>query len=128
VTFTSGVPPLSLTLDLDDHTLTGVGPEPARPLPEAFVLYGVRPNPLTTRGMLRVDVPTRSVLSLAVFDVSGRRVREIVSGRAFGPGTELFLLDSRALAPGVYHVRLEAVPVDGIRPPFRAATKLVVSL
>ena len=82
---------------------TGVGGQP----PVAFALEGVRPNPTTGSGLnVAFALPTGNAARLELLDVSGRRVlaREVGS---LGVGRHTVnLAAGRAVAPGLYWVRL----------------------
>ena len=75
-------------------------------LPGALTLASVGPNP--TRGALRVrfGVPEAAEVSVAVYDVRGRRV--VQQTEAAGAGWHGAEVPTAALSPGVYVVRLTA--------------------
>jgi hypothetical protein len=73
----------------------------------SFALLGALPNP--SRGTLRVglELPEPAAVHLELFDLLGRRVREVRT--SLGAGTQTVTLDQGSrLAPGLYQVRLEA--------------------
>jgi WD40 repeat protein len=74
-------------------------------LPERLEL-SVAPNPVRLNAFLRVELPAEGEMRIALFDVLGREVREIVSDR-LSAGRYRFQLDSGGLAAGVYFVRAE---------------------
>ena len=82
------------------------------------------PNPARGSALLRYTLPTAAVVRLALYDLAGRSVRVIEQGgREAGEHTARFDgsgADGRALAAGLYFVRLEA----GGR---SATTRLVVT-
>jgi hypothetical protein len=70
------------------------------------------PNPCNAAARLRVALPGHSPVKLCVYDMNGRLVRRIASGR-LGPGAHDFTwkaLDSRGnrVSAGIYMVRLTA--------------------
>jgi hypothetical protein len=75
-------------------------------------LAGVIPNPFTDGCDITFSLAAEGPARLAVFDVSGRRVRELVGGTlAAGPHRERWDGrdgDGRDLGSGVYLVRLDA--------------------
>ncbi len=80
------------------------------------------PNPANGSFTLRFVLPREAPVTLAIYDVAGRRVREVVTGRR-SAGEHTFAWDTRdehgnTVGAGVYFARLEA---DG----FRGAQKLV---
>ncbi|NOT35378.1 MAG: T9SS type A sorting domain-containing protein, partial [Candidatus Eisenbacteria bacterium] len=104
-----GQPDLVVTLraQLTPGEAVGVG---GTALPTATRLYPPYPNPLRGASTLRFDLARRSHVTLAVFDLTGRRVATLAS-RAFEPGDHRFHWDGRgedgrALAGGLYFVRI----------------------
>jgi len=73
----------------------------------AFGLGLPYPNPTARGATVRVRLAEAADVEVAVFDALGRRVAVAASG-AFGAGEHAVDLDTGALAPGVYVVRLAA--------------------
>lgn len=79
--------------------------------PRTFGFASLAPNPFPRQLRLAIEVPERAgAVTLAVFDVSGRRLRSLVDG-ALAPGRYAFTWDGRSdaggrVAPGVYVARL----------------------
>lgn len=75
-------------------------------------LAGAAPNPAAGPTRLRFALGTAGRVTLAIYDVGGRRLRTLVDGvRAAGPGEARWdLADEagRAVAPGIYWARCEA--------------------
>jgi len=84
-----------------------IGPATGR----RFALLQNEPNPMRTVATVpfRLEVPGR--VSLALYDVAGRRVRQLLEG-AWPAGEHGVPLDAAGLPNGVYYLRLE---VDGQR-------------
>jgi hypothetical protein len=77
----------------------------------AFRLAGGRPNPFRDRTSIAWEMPRAGRAELTVYDVTGRRVRTLVSG-AVEAGAQSTPWDARdgsgrRVASGVYFVRLE---------------------
>jgi hypothetical protein len=95
---------------IDAPVLT-VGP-PGATSPSAGLAFApVTPNPVSGVATLRFTLPHAANVSLAIFDPSGRRVREVTSGVA-SEGEHAFTWDlrdesGRATGAGVYLARLE---------------------
>ncbi len=71
----------------------------------------VRPNPVLHRAVISYSLPGPSVVSLKVFDVSGRMVRNLCSGK-YSSGQHLVVWDARddmgmKLPNGVYFLNLK---------------------
>ena len=69
----------------------------------------VVPNPFTGSAAIRYSLPAPSAARIGIFDVGGRRVRDLVAGevpragRVLWDGTDA---NGRSVAPGVYFVQL----------------------
>ncbi len=109
-----------INLGIDDELIT---------VPETFALYQNYPNPFNPVTTIRFDVPvetTGSVVlgrrttetSLQIYDVMGRLVETLVSGRMV-PGTHSVEWDASDAATGVYIYRL-------ITPAFVESRKLIL--
>jgi hypothetical protein len=88
--------------------LVDVGSIDERELP--FILLPPVPNPTTGRTTIQFNLPRESEVELGVYDVSGRRVRELVS-KSVPAGRHLLTWDglsdaSEAVVNGVYFVKL----------------------
>ena len=76
-------------------------------LPAEFAIVGVHPNPFNSRTTISYKLPAASHVSLALFDLSGRRVRTLIESD-LRPGFHNAALSADNLTSGVYVVRLEA--------------------
>ena len=98
---------------------------PAAARPAQYRLGDSYPNPFNPAVVIPLDLATDAVgVSLMVYDVLGRRVRQVWDG-ALGAGTHRFVWDgrdeaSKAVAAGVYIYQVE---VDG-RVEAKKTTKL----
>ena len=84
--------------------VAGIGPLAGAP---ADRLFPSAPNPVLARATLRFQLASPGRVRLGVFDLQGRQVLDLVDDER-GAGLHDVTLDGRRLAPGVYHVRLEA--------------------
>ena len=84
----------------------------AVPLPEAgrgfCLLEQSRPNPASISAAIGFFLSTSAVVSLTVFDLSGRAVARPLEEAFRGPGRHQVLLDTRSLRTGLYLYRLQA--------------------
>lgn len=83
------------------------------PPPERLALSAVRPNPFASSTRIEFTMPRSGDVRLSIHDVSGRRVRVLVSGSR-DAGAHRQVWDGRTAtgeraAPGVYFVRLTAL-------------------
>ncbi len=79
-------------------------PAAASKAPAAFALAAVYPNPFRASTEIALDVPEASQVTLAVFDVLGRRVAVLLDG-VVEAGSHRVAFDGSALPSGVYLVR-----------------------
>jgi len=92
-------------------------------VPEEVLLHGNYPNPFSRNTAIRFELPERMGVRLTVYDVTGRRVAELMNEKV-GPGRIQYTWNGKNirgsdLSSGVYFLRLEV----GSR---RAARKLVI--
>jgi hypothetical protein len=85
-------------------------------LPSGYALYQSRPNPSKGTAVMAFDLPEAADVTLAVYDISGRKVATPLNGRLEAGEHEAIV---GGLAPGVYVYRLDAGA-------FSAAKKMVV--
>jgi len=95
----------------------------AEALPTVFELSRVVPNPLRGRCAIRFAVPRQAAVSLALYDVTGQKVRTFVDG-SIQPGYHFVLWSGeddlgRPLPQGVYLLRMQS-------PDYSAVQKLVL--
>jgi hypothetical protein len=107
---TSGTP-VTYTVEFGQAAVDAPGASPTG-LPAVLALHGARPNPLPGRGSVMFDLPAPSAVRLNVYDVSGRLVRQLVSG-VQPAGRHDVVWDGKdgrgtRVGPGVYWARLEA--------------------
>ncbi len=86
--------------------VTGIEGDKAE-IPKAFRLYQAYPNPFNPTTTIMYDLPKKSHVTLAIYDVLGREVRSLV-GEDKPPGTYRLVFDATALPSGVYFYRLTA--------------------
>ncbi|GAB5536217.1 MAG: hypothetical protein Rubg2KO_24660 [Rubricoccaceae bacterium] len=84
-----------------------VGAERDPSLPTTFELLPPWPNPIRQRATVRVALPEPSRLAVEVFDILGRRVRQLDDAHR-PAGWHDLTLDADGLASGVYLVRMTA--------------------
>ncbi len=78
---------------------------PVYPVPASFNLEQNFPNPFNPTTTIRFTIPERSHISLAVYDLPGRRIATLIDG-LMEPGDHSSLFDASSLAGGVYFYRL----------------------
>jgi len=75
--------------------------------PVSFGLAEVYPNPFNDRTMAAFSLANAGTIRLALFDLNGRLVQDLVYGR-FEAGTHSVTISAGDLSSGVYLLRLEA--------------------
>jgi hypothetical protein len=79
----------------------------AETLPSKFALLGCYPNPFNPTTVLGYQLPIASRVSLIVYDISGRKVVELVNGWR-DAGIHKVTFDGSGLSSGIYIYRLKA--------------------
>jgi hypothetical protein len=102
---------------------TGVGP--ARTVP--LVALSASPHPIVTTGTLHIDLTHPAQIDVAVYDVTGRRIRTLARGVATGAGRASFAVDARSLPSGVYFARVRGAWRDGTAGTVDGVTRIVVT-
>ena len=82
---------------------TAGAPRPA----DGALSLTISPNPSAGATELVMDLPRASAAAVDVFDAVGRRAARLHDG-PLAAGRHAFMLDARALPPGVYLVRVTA--------------------
>jgi len=110
------VPELVIPLLL---TVTTVSAAPEVGLPGAVVFYGAAPNPFNPATDLKFSLPVGAEVELTLYDVSGRRVRSLVTGHLeAGPHTASWNGRDEAgrnVASGTYFARLTVGGVSSVK-------------
>lgn len=76
--------------------------------PSRFILEQNYPNPFNPATSITFDLPVRDHLTLEVFDINGRLVREVLQGQELPAGSHTVRFDGRGLASGTYFYRLSS--------------------
>jgi hypothetical protein len=81
-------------------------------LPSSFELAQNFPNPFNPSTGFRFALPEAATVSLAVFDLLGRKVVDLAGG-AYGPGYHSATWNATGVASGVYLARFTATSATG---------------
>jgi hypothetical protein len=73
---------------------------------DASLAMQVSPNPVQDQARINVTVQTSQAVSVALFDVLGRKVRTLHNGELAANRTQVLSLNARGLSSGVYFVRM----------------------
>ncbi len=93
-----------LVTDIDFSNSVGDPPV----LPSVFALRGNYPNPFNPTTTIAFDLPKEATVTIALYNLLGERVDEIVSGEQFQAGRHAVAFNAAHLASGVYYYRLTA--------------------
>jgi hypothetical protein len=83
-------------------------------LPTTFQLYQNHPNPFNPTTSIRYEVPTRTDVSLIIYNVLGQQVRTLVNTTQ-NAGRYLLQVDGSTLSSGIYFYRFEAGSFTKVR-------------
>ena len=81
-------------------------------LPENYILHQNYPNPFNPVTTINYDLPERGFVTVTVFDIRGRKVKELVD-RFHDAGSYGVRWDAGNSAGGIYFMRLTAVSESG---------------
>lgn len=84
------------------------------PAPYRYALHPVYPNPFNARATVSFDLARDGFTRLALYDVSGRWVTDLVQGE-LKAGRHSLVLDASALPTGIYLLKLESAGVTRVR-------------
>lgn len=124
ITYTSGITEvddsttISIASDDADESLLEIpviihvedlaGVEGDNTAPDHFSLAQNIPNPFVDRTTIAFSLVRTSVVSLSVYDTTGRLVKRVLSEQEMQPGVHHVIFDSGRLPSGVYYYRLKA--------------------
>lgn len=83
-------------------------------IPDKFYLYQNYPNPFNPTTLIKFDIAKAGTVKLAVYDVTGKQVAELVN-TLFNAGKYSFNFDASNYATGVYFYKLETPQFTSIR-------------
>jgi hypothetical protein len=83
-------------------------------IPREFALHGNYPNPFNPVTTIRFDVPEQRHIRLAVYDIRGALVTELVNGIQF-PGIHEVIFDGSRYASGLYLLYFQAGDVSDVK-------------
>jgi hypothetical protein len=86
--------------------VTGITPVNSE-IPSAFKLEQNYPNPFNPVTNIRFSLPKAGMVSMKIFDISGREVAELISG-TMNAGTYNYDFNASNLSSGIYFYRINA--------------------
>ncbi len=94
-------------------------------LPGTFALLPNYPNPFNPTTTISFRLPRESLVTIAVYDISGKLVQRITENR-FSAGTHQLIFDGSTLASGIYFYHLEASAAGSGKRLFHARRKMIL--
>lgn len=76
-------------------------------VPTELALHAPAPNPVTSTAQITYDLPERTDVTLTLYDLMGRQVKQLATGVQV-PRAHRVALSGSILSSGVYVVRLKA--------------------
>ncbi len=127
-TVNAGSDPQALTINAGALAL-----EDLPGVPSDFALHPAYPNPFNPSTTIRFDLPEAAEVSLLIYDMLGREVARLVTGRR-GPGYHQVTWDGRnaegrSVPTGLYIARMLVPPsggAAGVTPAYSHSSKLVL--
>lgn len=83
-----------------------VGVKNEKNIIKGFNLFEPYPNPFNPTTTIRFDIPERTAVELAVFNILGQKVKTLISSEVRNPGRYEISFNGGSLASGVYIYRL----------------------
>ncbi|MCF7809457.1 T9SS type A sorting domain-containing protein [bacterium] len=83
-------------------------------IPQKFALGDAYPNPFNSTTVIPFAMPQAADVSLALYDLEGRMVTELISGR-MSVGNHSVVLEAGDLTAGIYICRLESAEFSAVR-------------
>ncbi|MBE2279661.1 MAG: T9SS type A sorting domain-containing protein [Ignavibacteriaceae bacterium] len=77
-------------------------------LPFNFNLSQNFPNPFNPSTKISFSIPQNSIVNLAIYDISGQKVNELINNKEFTAGVYTIDFDAGRFTSGVYFYKLEA--------------------
>ena len=94
-------------------------------LPKDFGLLQNYPNPFNPTTAITYQLPVGSTVKLAIYDIGGRQVAELVNGMVEA-GYHIVSFDGSHLSSGTYICRIEAISVENTAKQFMDVKKIVL--
>ena len=91
-----------------DQNLNAIQPPDPTIDPAGFTLLGIYPNPANPATAIEFQLPAPAVVSLDVYNMSGRKVATLLADRSLTAGEHSVGWDCQQMASGLYFVRLRA--------------------
>lgn len=88
-------------------------PNNSEETPEEFKLYQNYPNPFNPYTKINFEIPESAVVSIKVFDFSGKKVYTVITDKLMNIGKYEFVLNMMDFSSGIYICQFEAKSFSG---------------
>ncbi len=75
-------------------------------IPGNYSLYQNYPNPFNPSTKIKFDLPVSDLVSIQVFDITGRMVKELENNKEFSAGSHEITFSAEGLSSGAYFYRI----------------------
>jgi endonuclease/exonuclease/phosphatase family metal-dependent hydrolase len=82
--------------------------QPSETLPTNITLSQNYPNPFNPTTTIQFELPSADVISLAVYDVTGRLISTLSNNQSYSAGAHQLTFDASALSSGLYIYHLQS--------------------
>ncbi len=89
-----------------DLTVTASDDPLYNDLPENLTLHPNYPNPFNPSTLISFDLPDRDVVSLHIYDATGRRIATLIDSEDISPGSHQITFNGDSYASGLYVLHL----------------------
>lgn len=86
---------------------TGLGEQSAMALPDTPYLHAPYPSPFNAQAAIRIDLPSASEVTLSAYNLLGRKIDEIYTGR-LSAGRHQFIWDAADFGSGIYFITFQS--------------------
>lgn len=81
---------------------------PSANLPQSITLSQNYPNPFNPTTTIQFELPSADIISLVVYDVTGRLVSTLSNNQGYSSGSHQLTFDASALSSGLYFYHLQS--------------------
>jgi hypothetical protein len=95
------------SVDVDGTENVGPTAEVEVPLEQAYKMSPVRPNPITNRGRIDVQVREQQPVTVTLYNILGQQVRTVHDGVLTANTRHTMTVNASSLASGIYFLRVD---------------------
>ena len=95
------------SVDVDGTETVGPTAEVEVPLEQAYKMSPVRPNPITNRGRIDVQVREQQPVTVTLYNILGQQVRTVHDGVLTANTRHTMTVNASSLASGIYFLRVD---------------------